>query len=150
MWAEFAGRATSWHPGHIAERYGLFTIIVLGEVVAAATTAVQSALDAGGLSPALVTAAVGGLLLVFALWWSYFKHSAAEQVSRSLRSTLVWGYSHYLVFAAVGALGAGIQVVVDTLSHGAHVTPIFAGFTVAIPVAVFLLILGLLNTRVKP
>jgi len=36
------------------------------------------------------------------------------------------------------------------LVFACHVTPIFAAFTVAIPVAVFLLILGLLNTRVKP
>ncbi|HET6500039.1 MAG TPA: low temperature requirement protein A, partial [Amycolatopsis sp.] len=43
-WAEFRGSATSWHPGHINERYGLFTLIVLGEAVAAATTAVQSAI----------------------------------------------------------------------------------------------------------
>ena len=149
VWAEFAGRATSWHPGHIVERYGLFTIIVLGEVVAAATTAVQSALAAGGLSPALLTAAVGGLLLVFAVWWSYFKHSVVEQIGRSLRSALVWGYGHYVVFASVAALGAGLQVVVDTLAHNSHVTPMFAAFTVAVPVAVFLVILALLNARMS-
>ena len=34
--------ATTWHPHHIAERYGLFTIIVLGETIAAATVAVKS------------------------------------------------------------------------------------------------------------
>ena len=39
--------ATTWHPHHIAERYGLFTIIVLGESVLAATLAVQQAVDAG-------------------------------------------------------------------------------------------------------
>jgi low temperature requirement protein LtrA len=149
VWAEFAGRMTSWHPGHITERYGLFTIIVLGEVVAAATTAVQSALTAGRLSPALLTAAVGGLLLVFAVWWSYFKHSAAEQIAQSLRSALVWGYGHYVVFASVAALGAGLQVVVDTLAHSSHVTPMFAAFTVAVPVAVFLVVLALLNARMS-
>ncbi len=37
------GHQTQWHPHHIAERYGLFTIIVLGETVAASTVAVQSA-----------------------------------------------------------------------------------------------------------
>ena len=46
IWAERPG-VTSWHPHHIAERYGLFTLIVLGESVLAATVAVQSALDAG-------------------------------------------------------------------------------------------------------
>ena len=45
VWAEAAGR-TPWHPHHIVERYGLFTIIVLGESVLGATLAVQAALDA--------------------------------------------------------------------------------------------------------
>ena len=31
--AERAGPMTSWHPEHIAERYGLFTLIVLGEAI---------------------------------------------------------------------------------------------------------------------
>ena len=51
VWAELAGRHTPWHPEHIAERYGLFTIIVLGECVLAASTAVQAAIDAGELTP---------------------------------------------------------------------------------------------------
>ena len=44
VWAERAG-ATPWHPHHIAERYGLFTLIVLGESVLAATLAIQAALE---------------------------------------------------------------------------------------------------------
>jgi len=43
-WAE-RGSMTTWHPRHIAERYGLFTIIVLGETILAATVAVKSAVD---------------------------------------------------------------------------------------------------------
>ena len=34
VWAERAG-PTTWHPHHIAERYGLFTLIVLGESILA-------------------------------------------------------------------------------------------------------------------
>ncbi|HEY3240896.1 MAG TPA: low temperature requirement protein A, partial [Acidimicrobiia bacterium] len=70
LWAERAG-ATPWHPRHIAERYGLFTIIVLGECVLAASVAVQSAIDAGGAGR-VAPVAVGGLLIVFAMWWAYF------------------------------------------------------------------------------
>ena len=58
-------RQTSWHPHHIAERYGLFTIIVLGETIAAATVAVQSALDEHDELSTLLPIAGGGLLLVF-------------------------------------------------------------------------------------
>ena len=43
VWAERAA-PTTWHPHHIAERYGLLTLIVLGESILAATLAVQSAL----------------------------------------------------------------------------------------------------------
>jgi low temperature requirement protein LtrA len=148
-WAEFTGHATPWHPGHIGERYGLFTIIVLGEVVSAIVTAVQSVLSQRAASPGLLTGAVAGLVLVFVLWWSYFKHSATGYIRQSLPWTFVWAFGHYLIFAAVAALGAGLQVVVDTLSSTAHVSPLFAAFTVAIPVAVFLIVLGLLNTRMS-
>ncbi|WP_455902094.1 low temperature requirement protein A [Rhodococcus gordoniae] len=43
----YAERAhpTPWHPHHIAERYGLLTLIVLGETIAAATVAVKSGID---------------------------------------------------------------------------------------------------------
>jgi low temperature requirement protein LtrA len=149
-WAEFLGRPTPWHPGHIAERYGLFTIIVLGEVIAAIATAVQSALRGGGSpSPGLLTAAVAGLLLAFALWWSYFKHSVTRRIRQSLPWTFVWAFGHYLIFAAVAAVGAGLQVVVDTVTHASHVGAMFAASTVAVPVAVFLVVLGLLNTRMS-
>lgn len=147
IWAEFGGRPTPWHPSHISERYGLFTIIVLGEVVAAIATAVQTALASNRISPGLLTAASAGLLMVFTLWWSYFKHSATEEIRQSLPWTVVWALGHYLIFAAVAALGAGLQVVVGTIAHSTRVTGSFAAFTVAIPVAIYVLVLGLLSTR---
>jgi hypothetical protein len=52
------GGPTTWHPHHIAERYGLFTIIMLGEAVAAATIAIRTGLDLGEHVPALVSVAV--------------------------------------------------------------------------------------------
>lgn len=146
-WAEFGGQATPWHPGHITERYGEFTIIVLGEVIAAIATAVQSAVDHSLTSPGLLTAAAAGLLLVFALWWSYFMRSAGGKIRESLPWTFVWAFAHYLIFASVAALGAGLQVVIGELTHGTRVTPAFAAFTVAIPVTIFLVVHGLLSTR---
>ena len=71
VWAERAG-PTTWHPHHIAERYGLFTLIVLGESILAATTAVQAAVASGEALSALLPLIVGGLLIVFSMWWMYF------------------------------------------------------------------------------
>jgi low temperature requirement protein LtrA len=141
-WAEFRGRPTPWHPGHITERYGGFTIIVLGEVVAVIATAVQQAVDHSRASAGLLTTAAAGLLLVFALWWSYFKHSAADAIRQSLPWTFVWALAHYLIFAGVAALGAGLQVAIGTLVHDTSVTPAFGAFTVAIPVTVYLIRAG--------
>jgi low temperature requirement protein LtrA len=148
VWAERSGTMTGWHSGHITERYGLFTIIVLGEVVLATTSAVQSAVTSheGAVSAEVTLTAVAGVLLVFGLWWSYFKHSAEGRLRRrSLASAISWGYGHYALFAAVAALGAGLQVVIDTLGHHSQLTPVSAALTVAAPVAVFLVVLGLLN-----
>src|SRR4051794_37266965 len=53
VWAE-RGLMTTWHPHHIAERYGLFTIIVLGECVLGATVAARAAVTEAGWSADLL------------------------------------------------------------------------------------------------
>jgi low temperature requirement protein LtrA len=138
VWAESTGRPTPFHRGHIAERYGLFTIIVLGECILAASTAVQEAVTAGGLSLPLLTLAAGGLVLVLAMWWAYFKHGSSTEPSE-LRQAFIWGYGHYFVFAAVAATGAGLHVAADLTHEDAEISPIVAGLAVAIPVVVYLL-----------
>ena len=54
---------------------------------------------------------------------------------------IVWGYGHYLVFAAVAALGAGLEVAVVTVEDRAPVPVMVAGLAVALPVVVFLVTL---------
>ncbi|MGW1680750.1 low temperature requirement protein A [Saccharopolyspora sp. NPDC002376] len=141
-WAEWS-RPTSWHPEHIAERYSLFTIIVLGEVILGALTAVQSALAEFGILPSLIMIAAGGLVLVFVVWWTYF--AAGEPHLSSVRIALSWGYGHVVVFAAIAALGAGLEVAVDTAGHRSHVSDQAAAFAVSVPVVLVLLALGVLH-----
>ena len=147
IWAERAGPMTRWHPEHIAERYGLFTLIVLGEVILAATTAIQAGLSSEGVSAALLSLAGGGMLLVFGLWWVYFLRPAADGLREAPGNAFVWGYGHYVVFAAVGALGAGLEVAVQSALHEAHTGPRTAAFAVAVPVAVTLLVIAGLQVR---
>ncbi|HET9416717.1 MAG TPA: low temperature requirement protein A [Candidatus Limnocylindria bacterium] len=144
VWAERSGEVTPWHGGHIAERYGLFTIIVLGEVVLAATTAVQEAIGEAGLLPELIVLAVGGLVLIAAMWWAYFKHDAAED-ELTQQTAFVWGYGHYFIFAFVAATGAGIQVVADLTHEEAAITASGAALAVAIPVIGYLVVAGLVT-----
>jgi low temperature requirement protein LtrA len=138
---------TRWHPEHIAERYGLFTLIVLGEAILAATTAVQAGLSEEGASGPLLAVAAGGILLVFSTWWIYFDRPAADRLREMPNLAFLWGYAHYLVFAAVGALGAGLEVAIESVLHEAHTGPRTAAFAVAVPVAVTLLVVGALQSR---
>ncbi|MET8233864.1 low temperature requirement protein A [Micromonospora sp. NPDC005298] len=134
---------TPWHPGHITERYGLFTLIVLGDVVLATSVAIQTGVDAGDRQ--LWSLAAAATVIVFALWWLYFDRPV--EAPDQLPYSLVWGYGHYLVFAAVAAVGAGLGVAVDHERHLAHISATTAGYALAVPVAVFLLTIWVLHVR---
>ncbi|MFI0710731.1 low temperature requirement protein A [Streptomyces inhibens] len=139
-------RQTSWHPHHIAERYGLFTIIVLGETIAAATVAVQSALDENDALSSLLPIAGGGLLLVFAAYWIYFAVPIHRHL-RSNRQSFLWGYGHYLVFGSAAAVGAGIEVAVEESVGKAHLSTFGASACVTVPAALFMLTVWLIHSR---
>lgn len=131
-------RQTPWHPHHITERYGLFTLIVLGESLLASANAI---IDAGheleSFVP-LISISVLTLVVTASLWWIYFwppHHRAITSFGRSLR----YGYTHYFVFAAAAAFSAGIEVEIDVLTGESHLTNIAASFTVTVPIALFLL-----------
>lgn len=139
-------RPTSWHPHHIAERYGLFTMIVLGESVMAATSAVRRAVDADYAGGDLYLLAGGGLLTVFAMWWMYFAVSAGEFLE-STRQGFLWGYGHFLIFGAAAAVGAGLALDIDSLTDEAALTDTVAAAAVTIPVAVYLVAVWALHLR---
>ena len=145
IWAERAA-PTSWHPGHIAERYGLFTLIVLGECVLASTVAIQTALDENAALADLATTAAGGLLTVFGMWWLYFGKEASAFLT-SLRAGIIWGYGHYLVFSSAAAVGAGLAVNVDYVTHHAAIGARGSAAAFTIPVALFLLAVWALQVR---
>ena len=144
-WAERAA-PTTWHPHHIAERYGLFTLIVLGESILVATFAVESGLSSGDTLAALAPIIVGGLLIVFSMWWLYFDRPVHDLLT-GLRKAMVWGYGHYFVFGAAAAVGAGLAAVVDQATHHAKVSAGSAAAAVAVPVAVYLISLWVIHDR---
>ncbi|MFJ9179623.1 low temperature requirement protein A [Streptomyces sp. NPDC102360] len=139
-------RQTSWHPHHIAERYGLFTIIVLGETIAAATVAVKSGIEENDALRELLPIAAGGLLVVFAAWWIYFAVPIHDRL-RSNRQAFVWGYGHFFILASAASIGAGIEVAVEQAVGKAHISTAAASAAVTVPSAVFLLLVWALHAR---
>ena len=156
IFAEAAGR-TAWHPGHMAERYRLFTIIVLGEAISAGTLAVNDAISAKTTFPDLATVIIGGLLTVFSMWWLYFDMPSEEIAAAARRAftnrlngAFTWGYGHYFVFASVAATGAGLAVAVDQASHHSDLSRLETAFCLTVPVSVYILMAWALHVRYKP
>ncbi|MFF1448683.1 low temperature requirement protein A [Streptomyces sp. NPDC058274] len=137
---------TPWHPHHISERYGLFTIIVLGETIAAATVAVKSGLDENDALGELLPIAAGGLLIVFAAWWIYFVVPIHGHL-RSNGQAYLWGYGHYLIFASAAAIGAGLEVAVEQAVGKAHISTPAASAAVTLPTALYFLTVWVLHSR---
>jgi low temperature requirement protein LtrA len=144
IWAEWRTR-TVWHPGHIAERYALFVIILLGESVAAATLAMQRALAVSGVTPQLIAVGLAGLVVLFALWWLYFLEPAERGLRARPRWSYFWGYGHYLLFAGIAAIGAGLEVAVESAGHESGIGGVAVGYALAVPVAVVLVLLYVLH-----
>ena len=137
---------TPWHPGHIAERFGLFTLIVLGESVAATTYAFQSAFGEVSFSADLLALLIGGPLIIFAMWWLYFIHSAAGLLLDN-RVAFLWGYGHYFIFSAAAAVGAGLAASLAQLAGDSVASPEVVGLSVTIPVALFTMVVFILHLK---
>lgn len=143
--AERAGR-TPWHPEHIADRYGSFTLIVLGESVLASTVAAANAVENASQLLQFSLLGVGAFILVAGLWWVYFSSDASVWLRRR-RAPMVFGYGHYFVFAAAGAFSAGVKVLLDHEAGSSGLSSATAVATLSIPVSVFLLGVWLLILR---
>jgi low temperature requirement protein LtrA len=164
VWAARAGR-TPWHPHQISERYGLFTIIVIGEVVLAATNAIAGVLGASGWSWQVIVVGLATTALVLALWWIYFMVPFGEHLHRDRSRAFRWGYGHLPLFASLAALGGFLEAAADQLKAGdrpgaavgadhagtaaTHLTStaLVAGL-VAAAIAVYLICLWWLSARV--
>ncbi|MCU1414564.1 MAG: low temperature requirement protein, partial [Microbacteriaceae bacterium] len=131
-----------WHAGHIAERYGLFVIILLGECVSATTIAVQGIVTAHGVTANLLLVGIAGLVLLFALWWLYFMGDTRDRLRDRRERSFIWAYGHYFVFASIAAIGAGIEVAVE---EPAAVPRIVIAYALAVPVAIFVIALIAVN-----
>src|SRR5213593_3270953 len=109
-----ASRSTTASPPgatHFPERFGLLTIILLGEFVASVMRGIESQI---GWSFLAASAAVLSLALGFAIWSGYSDGAAGWEV-RHVRSTRdviqlrVWIALHFLLFLGIGVLGVGAR-----------------------------------------
>ena len=119
----------------LVERFGLFTIIVLGEVVLGVVTGLS-----GGAHDALtITTGLLALVVGFGLWWIYFD-LVGRRLPRAGRGTIwTWMLSHLPIQLSIASAGAAI---VSLVEH-AHdpTTPLATGLLLGGSVAAGLLAL---------
>jgi low temperature requirement protein LtrA len=137
LWAEGRQRS-AWHPHHIAERYGLFTLLLLGESLLASANALIDALSAGDHVAELLTLAAAGIVITAAIWWIYFAREQHDGLTGS-REAFTFGYAHYVIFAAVGAVSAGVEVEIDAVIGATEISDAASGLALTVPIAVFVI-----------
>ncbi|RDH11145.1 low temperature requirement protein A [Tsukamurella pulmonis] len=126
---------TPWNPHHIAERYGLLTIITLGEGVVGTVTALQALLKAQGWSVDIAVLGVAAMVLNLSIWWIYFSIPVGQALVRNPGKCFAWGYGHMVIFVAIAAFGAGLHVEALGISHEAHVSNVVVACAFVVPLA---------------
>jgi low temperature requirement protein LtrA len=116
VWAAASLHFRSSDAAHIAERYGLFTLIVLGESVAGTIAGLDT-----GSSVAAVAAGLWGLVIAAAVWWLYFDRWQGMPAG-SVRSGAVWAQGHFFVFAGIAAAAVGVEHGVQAAARGEPLT----------------------------
>lgn len=134
---------TPWNPGHIAERFGLLTLITLGEVVMATTRAVTVLTAEQGWSVGAVMIAASGLVIVAGLWWAYYLVPSGVILRRWPGRVFAWRYVHLLIFAAIPAIGAGLRLAAEGL-EGQQLSLMHITLMLAVPVGAAIVVVFLL------
>lgn len=127
-----------WHAHHIAERYGLLTIIALGEGVVGTVASLSAEVTAEGWTVGAVLVAVSGIGLTFGMWWIYFVVPSSVLLHAERRKAIRFGYIHIVVFCAIVATGAGLHAAAYHIEHHSELGPIGTVLTVAIPVGAYI------------
>lgn len=132
-------RAIPTDPEHLPERFGLFTLIVLGELVVTVGIGAREAT----WSPGVVAVAVAGFGIAACLWWVYFERLSGHELPRSAVPIVTFAYAHLPLLAALMYVAGGVSVLVR--SEGA---PSPAGdWALCGGVAVFLAALNLAHAQ---
>lgn len=140
------GQGTPWHAHHVAERYGLLAIITLGEGVVGTLGALGVLIGSQGWTTDAVLILIAGMGLTFGMWWTYFTVPSAEILHVHRERSFIWGYGHMVIYGSIAAVGAGLHVFAYFLDaehagFDVHIGPMGTLLTVAIPLAVFTVML---------
>lgn len=146
------GRGEGWRvsPSHFVERHGLIVIIALGEsIVALGVGAAGLSLDIG-----LVATALFGMVVVSALWWTYFDFFAIvgerllTEATGSTRAALardLYSYLHLPLVAGIVLFALGLK---KTLANHEDALDTIPAIGLCGGLALYLLVYSAIRLRV--
>lgn len=146
MLAETRRGGTPWHAHHIAERYGLLTIIALGEGVVGTVASLTAVVSAQGWTFDAAFVAVAGIGLTFGMWWTYFVVPQADLLHAHRERSFLFGYFHIVTFGAIVATGAGLHAAAYYIEHHSKLGSVETVLSVALPVGVYIVSVYVLYT----
>jgi low temperature requirement protein LtrA len=99
---------------HLPERYGLFSIILMGESMVAVMTGME---HQEYWSVRAAASAVFGMALIVAIWWCYFDgvDAVGELMVETRRDVVrfhVWSYAHLPLYLGTAVAGVGVEHVI--------------------------------------
>lgn len=132
---------------HFPERFGLLTIILLGEFVASVMRGIESQM---GWSFLAASAAILSIALGFALWSGYSDGAAGWETrhirsNKEVASLRIWIALHYFLFLGIGILGIGARRGI-ALQAGEHFPANEQALICAAAAAIVLIITGIAAT----
>lgn len=90
------------------ERFGLLTMIVLGETIAGVIRGVATANEEAQLSAFTIVDAGLGLAIGFGMWWVYFDFIARRPSKPSFNAALIWVYLHIITLTGIVLVGVAV------------------------------------------
>lgn len=104
---------------HIPERFGLFTIIVLGEaVVSAANGAAKVEWNFSTIGTATL-----GFVIATSIWWINFDFVEDSAIkSRSLVPRFVYMFGHFFIVSSIVVIGIGVEHAIKDSAVSDHLT----------------------------
>ncbi len=101
------------HSKYLPERFGLFTIILIGEAVVSVVFTIN---NVGFYFLSEITG-IMGLTIAFCIWWSYFEEAKGAESKvidsgNKISKYQLWLYSHFPLLLGIVTLAAGIKHVI--------------------------------------